>query len=97
MTSNEQGKNKLFGEGLPGTGGDFIDENDTEGHRNRMRQELTDSGEGEGVIGGGGRARLPGVDGSDENDTEGHLYTGGPTTQGEFAKRAPGDNPHGER
>ena len=34
----------------------------------------------------------------DEDDVEGHLYRGGPTTQGgEFAKRGPGDNPHGER
>ncbi|MEO5965987.1 MAG: hypothetical protein ABIR11_11020, partial [Candidatus Limnocylindrales bacterium] len=48
-----------------------------------------------GIGGGGGRTSIPGVD--DAEDTEGHLYTGGPTTQGEFAKRAPGDNPHGER
>ena len=30
--ADEQGTSKLFGDGLPGTGGDFIDPNDTEGH-----------------------------------------------------------------
>ncbi len=34
----------------------------------------------------------------DEDDVEGHLYRSGPTTQGgEFAKRGPSDNPHGDR
>ena len=33
----------------------------------------------------------------ESSDTEGHLYRLGPTTEGEFARRAPGENPHGER
>jgi hypothetical protein len=33
----------------------------------------------------------------DEPDTRTGLYTGGPRTQGEFTRRGPGENPHGER
>ena len=31
------------------------------------------------------------------DDAETGLYSPGPTTQGEFVKRGPGDNPHGDR
>ncbi len=67
---NDQGKEGIFGQRLPGTGGDVVLRNDegqdADGHR---------SGD----------------------DVEGHLYTGGPKTQGEFTRRGPGENPHGER
>jgi hypothetical protein len=90
MADKDQGKSELFGEGLPGTGGDFIDPGDVEGHRRIL---MNDSGE-VGPAPARVTAQPPVTDG---DDTEGHLYTGGPSTQGEFAKRAPGDNPHGER
>jgi hypothetical protein len=125
---SDQDKSQLFGEGLPGTGGDFIDGNDTEGHaRNPRLPGVTDggpesarnprlpgaTGDDEADVEGHRRnynlpgategpegvrnPRLPGIDGSDEADVEGHLFTGGPSTQGDFAKRVPSDNPHGER
>jgi hypothetical protein len=92
--TDEQGKGKLFGEGLPGTGGDFIDPNDTEGH-----VKLTDDPAGPTNVrgwgqDGDGRSRAKFLD---DQDVEGHLYRTGPTTSGDFAKRAPGDNPHGDR
>jgi hypothetical protein len=120
MGTNDQGKSNVFGEGLPGTGGDFIDTNDTEGHKANTKYEppRADGGpddflrtkpipnldgsdvEGHGTEGGPDdflRTKpIPNIDGTDE-DVEGHLYTGGPSTQGEFSKRAPSDSPHGER
>ena len=59
--ADEQGKSRLFGDGLPGTGGDFIDPNDTEGHGTHA--EPTPTGLDE-----------PGPTDSrhDEDDTEGH-------------------------
>ena len=93
--ADEQGKSKLFGEGLPGTGGDFIDPNDTEGHLTLTDDEpagppkLRGSGED-----GDGRTGAKFID---DQDVEGHLYRTGPTTSGDFAKRAPTNNPHGER
>jgi hypothetical protein len=129
--ASEQGKGKLFGEGVPGTGGDFIDPNDTEGHRKftddepggldslkvrsqddgRSSAKLSDDDDVEGhrkftddepggpapvralADDGDGRVRLKAID---DDDVEGHLYRSGPTTSGDFAKRAPSDNPHGE-
>ena len=92
MADKDQGKSELFGEGLPGTGGDFIDPGDVEGHK---RMPFDDGSEaGPAPVRTTATSRPPITDG---DDTEGHLYTGGPSTQGEFAKRAPGDNPHGER
>ena len=91
---------KLLGQ-LPGTGGDFIDTTDVEGHVVKSGPEGVVQrgpvGPGEGVV-----TRDP----LDEDDVEGHvldrdgsedLYRGGPTTQGEVVRRGPGDNPHGER
>ncbi|HEX5827606.1 MAG TPA: hypothetical protein VFY23_08810 [Candidatus Limnocylindrales bacterium] len=60
------GKDQLFGESLPGTGGDFIDSNDVEGHMSD--QDKIDQGGPEGVA-GGIRVRTPNVAG---DDTEGH-------------------------
>ena len=91
---------KLLGQ-LPGTGGDFIDTTDVEGHGVKHSPESIVKrgpvGPGEGVVKSG-----PGA----EDDVEGHvldrdgsedLYRGGPTTQGEVVMRGPGDNPHDER
>ena len=92
MADKDQGKSELFGEGLPGTGGDFIDPGDVEGHRKAYALPTGEGGTEEG------RARdymRRAVDDS-QDDVEGHLYTGGPSTQGEFVKRAPGANPHGD-
>ena len=92
--ASDQGKSKLFGEGLPGTGGDFVDPNDVEGHVRVTESGGPDEGHGWGEDAPG----RPGVRFIDEDDVEGHLYRSGPTTQGgEFAKRSPSDNPHGER
>lgn len=93
--ASEQGKGKLFGEGVPGTGGDFIDPNDTEGHV-RFADDETAGPTPVRAWGeeGDGRVRAKAID---DEDVEGHLYRGGPTTSGDFAKRAPRDNPHGER
>jgi len=67
--SNDPGEEGIFGQGLPGTGGDVLRREDA-GASPILRRE---------------------------DDVEGHLYTGGPTTQGEFTRRGPGQNPHGER
>ena len=93
MDKKQDGE-QLLGQ-LPGTGGDFLDTEDTEGHRSirqgdevRQRQDEPDRS-------------FPDVEG----DVEGHrsirgeegLYRGGPTTQGEIVMRGPNDNPHGDR
>ncbi|HEY6571437.1 MAG TPA: hypothetical protein VIZ22_14185 [Candidatus Limnocylindrales bacterium] len=85
---------------LPGTGGDIamrVDgtEDDVEGHRKRdasedARRDDSDSARRDGSE----SARR--VDGGDD-DVEGHLYRLGPTTEGEFARRGPGENPNGDR
>jgi hypothetical protein len=121
--ADDQGTSKLFGEGLPGTGGDFIDPNDTEGHARLAEPTPTgldepgptdsardDDTEGHSRISddsSGGQTNLRGWgdDGDgrtrskfiDDQDVEGHLYRTGPTTSGDFAKRGPTNNPHGER
>jgi hypothetical protein len=78
---------KLIGQ-LPGTGGDFIDPKDVEGHRRTIAvpydQDTTDT-------------PTPPTYPDVEGDVEGHLYRGGPSTQGEIIRRGPGENPHGER
>jgi hypothetical protein len=92
MGAKQDGE-KLLGQ-LPGTGGDFVDTNDTEGHRAKMDPPEVAKRNPEDVA-----KRDP------ENDVEGHrlpdgeedLYRGGPTTQGEIVMRGPGDNPHGDR
>ncbi len=90
-TNNDDGKSGILGQGLPGTGGDFAptDTDDVEGHR----QQHGDDAQPDGV---NTRRPVPSVDG-DEQDTEGHLFHTGPTTQGEFSRRGPGENPHGDR
>ncbi len=91
--AGDESKSKLFGEGLPGTGGDFVDPKDVEGHRSDPTQ---DGPPGVRIFGENQPGRTD-VKFIDEDDVEGHLYRSGPTTQGgEFAKRLPTDNPHGE-
>ena len=65
---------------------------DVEGHRRNFNLPGADGGPEEL----GKPIRYPLADGT-EDDVEGHIYTGGPSTQGEFAKRVPTENPHGER
>jgi hypothetical protein len=86
---------------LPGTGGDYkprVDDTDEDVEGHRQGNDGTDtpeSGEGARRVDGSESARR--VDGTDEDDVEGHLYRLGPTTEGEFARRGPGENPHGDR
>ena len=122
--ADDKGTSQLFGESLPGTGGDYLDTNDVEGHMgNKHITPMPPSADGgpEG-IGGKGRSPIPEADGS---DTEGHRkgpggnipnvdgspddfsnkrlfrdFDGGTDDDVEghgFAKRAPGENPHGDR
>ena len=92
MGAKQEGE-KLLGQ-LPGTGGDFVDPNDTEGHGVKQDPPEVVNRNPEGAV-----QREP------EGDVEGHrlpdgeedLYRGGPTTQGEIVMRGPGDNPHGDR
>jgi hypothetical protein len=86
----EKDQDQFLGSPLPGTGGDFIDPTDVEGHRVSIRVPFTDDGT-EGTI---RNQRVPVSEGT---DVEGHLYRSGPTTQGEIIARGPRDNPHGER
>src|SRR5215204_1198382 len=172
--ADDQAKSKLFGESLPGTGGDFIDTNDVEGHMpsNHLSPKPLNSIPGKNLVGSAtegdvdghaipgknlvgsatdGEGAIPGKNltgsaipgknltgslsgeedteghaipgknlvgsaipgknltgsaipgknlvgsATDEDDVEGHIFTGGPSTQDEFAKRGPGENPHGER
>jgi hypothetical protein len=96
---DKKGEERLLGQ-LPGTGGDFLDTDDTEGHRRTLQvdgdQPVIRRDDEPGT-------RFPDVEG----DVEGHrayrkeeedgLYRGGPTTQGEIVMRGPNDNPHGDR
>ena len=100
---DEQGQSEIFGRGLPGTGGDLRRDDDVEGHKRVRFDGTEDDAEGVARRGGPENARaLP----TDEDDVEGHratrvspdgLYSGGPRTQGEFTRRGPSENPHGER
>ncbi len=71
--ADDKGTSQLFGESLPGTGGDYIDTNDVEGHMTNKHitpmPPSADGGDGspEGNRGPGGH--IPTLDGT---DTEGH-------------------------
>ena len=136
--NSEDGKTGIFGQDLPGTGGDVLPtdmDNDTEGHSKAVwnpkavpDEEPADDQDTEGHLGphganvhGPGAIPEPKPDEptgtSDEQDVEGHLSLGlgkghkavpdddveghlfhtGPTTEGEFSRRGPGENPHGDR
>lgn len=76
---------------LPGTGGDLAPtDQDVEGHGARRALDQA-SGHPDGAS-----APYPLANTESDADVEGHLYTGGPSTRGEFIRRAPGDGPHGE-
>lgn len=90
-----QGGDEFGARRTPDTGGDLTPTDlDVEGHRLRIPLMAH-----EGVEPEGARVRLT-PDGPDrlidEDDVEGHLYTGGPSTRGEYIRRAPSDGPHGE-
>ena len=82
MSKQQDQGDKIFGQTLPGTGGDLepATDQDVEGHL-RVNQ----SGEDFSPKAPEARRGLRGsnVDGKDEDDVEGHLYHGGPTTEGE--------------
>jgi hypothetical protein len=85
----DHGPEELFRR-MPDTGGDLQPtDRDVEGHR-RIGPVFADEGEAPGAI------RRIADDPNAPDDVEGHLYTGGPSTRGEFVRRAPGDGPHGE-
>jgi hypothetical protein len=89
--SKDKGKTGIFGQGLPGTGGDVSPTDldlDVEGHRAQGNAPV----EPEEAL----RRAAP-EPGDDTEDVEGHLYRTGPTTDGEFSRRGPGENPHGDR
>jgi hypothetical protein len=137
MGSKDEQQAGIFGEGMPGTGGDvrYEEDEDVSGHSSDdgpdsigkkidppfpsakvtegdedtaghwTKNPRLPGAEGEGWTKnprlpgaeGEGWTKNPRLPGADGDDVEGHLYTGGPSTQGEFAKRAPDENPHGER
>lgn len=83
---------------------------DVEGHRQKVTDSGEGARRVDGSEGAlrrdGSDSALRRVDGSDEDDVEGHLFRMGPTTEGEyarhltedeFARRGPGENPHGDR
>jgi hypothetical protein len=84
---------QIFGDGLPGTRGDFLDETDTEGHGGTTESSLVPKDGAPGPE--RGRAREEGS--GDGSDVEGHLYAKAPSSGGEFTRRGPGENPNGER
>jgi hypothetical protein len=103
MRKSDDTQDQLAGGRLPGTGGDFLDETEVEGHRAMRGGEEARSRADEPD--GASRRSIPDLEG---DDVEGHharsrdgdpdgLYRGGPTTQGEVIMRGPGDNPHGDR
>ena len=79
--ASDQGKSELIGGGLPGTGGDFVDPNDVEGH---VRRPMPD-----------GAKNAPGPTDStpDGSDTEGHVRlteSGGPEEGHGWGEGSPG-------
>src|SRR5215204_6566280 len=65
--ADDQAKSKLFGESLPGTGGDFIDTNDVEGHMpsNHLSPKPLNSIPGKNLVGS-----------ATEGDVDGHAIPG---------------------
>ena len=67
--AEDKGTSQLFGESLPGTGGDYIDTDDVEGHMgNKHITPMPPSADG-GPDDFNNKKLFPGADGS---DTEGH-------------------------
>ena len=100
-----QKDNEFNGQPFPGTGGDFVDGNDVEGHRRGPYKVGEEARQRDGEE---SARRWPG---GEDLDVEGHrrgpnmlveeggedLYRNLPTAQGESVRRGPGDNPHGDR
>ena len=82
MSKQQDQGDKIFGQTLPGTGGDLepATDQDVEGHLRVSQSPASDFSPKAPKPGEGFR---PNVDGKDEDDVEGHLYHGGPTTEGE--------------
>lgn len=95
MSKQSDPGESVVGRGLPGTGGDISPTDpdlDVEGHRYKSGTDFNPDAPkpGEGV-------RAPNLDAEDGKDVEGHLFRMGPTTEGEFSRRGPNENPHGDR
>ena len=94
MSKQSDPGESVVGRGLPGTGGDITPtdlDHDVEGHRYKSDDFNPDAPKpGEGV------KAIP-EDAEDGKDVEGHLFRMGPTTEGEFSRRGPNENPHGDR
>jgi hypothetical protein len=91
-SDSDEGKTAIFGQGLPGTGGDLAPtdvDNDVEGHRAGTKATPEPDG--------ASPRHLTPEPGDEVDDVEGHLFRTGPTTEGEFSRRGPGENPHGDR
>jgi hypothetical protein len=91
----DDGKTGIFAQSLPGTGGDLLPtdmDKDVEGHQ---AGEPAEPGTEPATAPIDRRPRTFAA--SDESDVEGNLFRSGPTTEGEFARRGPGENPHGDR
>jgi hypothetical protein len=79
-----------IGTQLPGTGGDYIDTADVEGHKLRRDEESALRRDEVSALRRDEESAL-------RRDGETGLYNPGPSTQGEIMRRGPGDNPHGDR
>ena len=93
MSKQSDPDESVVGRGLPGTGGDLTPtdlDHDVEGHSYRGGSTPDAPKPGEGV-------RAIPTDAEDGKDVEGHLFRMGPTTEGEFSRRGPNENPHGDR
>ncbi len=96
MSKHSETGDGVIGQGLPGTGGDITRtdlDHDVEGHRYKSggpKDLDPDAPKPDGV-------RAIPTDEADGKDVEGHLFRMGPTTEGEFSRRGPGENPHGDR
>lgn len=96
--SEDTGKSGIYGQTLPGTGGDIAptdSDQDVEGHLKHSPMAPDDAARD--VAPEPDEALRPATPEPDEKDVEGHLFRTGPTTEGEFSRRGPGDNPHGDR
>ena len=82
MSKQQDQGDKIFGQTLPGTGGDLepATDQDVEGH---LRVSPSPGEQFSPKAPKPGEGFKPHVDGKDEDDVQGHLYHGGPTTEGE--------------
>ena len=96
MSRDSTGETGIFGQGLPGTGGDLQPTDlDVEGHGAPEPTPADATPADAAQPTGSGSAAVDQA--ADDPDTEGHLYRTGSLGGGELIRRAPGENPHGER